>query len=139
MKGGVKGGVEGGTIGGTIGGEIGGVKGGTIGGSIGGTAPPAPVAAKFLPPNILESAKISGEQPAFPPSLRRAGVDYVVQAKVCISKEGSVDSVTLVSKSDALLNESVVKMVKTWRFRPQMANNLPIPWCSFSRFVFKGE
>jgi protein TonB len=136
VKGGVKGGVSGGTIGGTIGGTVGGTPGGTIGGVVGSTAPAGPVAPKFLPPNIAEANKLSGADPDVPVSMRRAGAEYVVQTKLCISREGTVESVTILKGADRQLDESVVKTVKSWRFRPYLANGAPVPWCSFKRFLF---
>jgi protein TonB len=132
--GGVKGGVKGGTAGGTIGGTVGGTIGGTIGG-----APGAPLPPRFLAPNMGALQKISGDNPAFPPSLRKAGEVYAVIAKICVSRTGSVDSVTIMKKADSLLDANVVNTVKTWRFRPLMANNIAIPFCYPATFQFKSQ
>jgi periplasmic protein TonB len=137
-KGGVKGGVVGGTIGGTIGGTVGGKVGGVIGGTIGGTGA-APVAAKFLAPNIGAGQKSSGADPPFPPSLDRAGVVYRVLAKICVTAAGSVDKVTILKGVDPTLDDGVMRTVKTWRFRPYMANNTPIPFCYPANFEFRGQ
>jgi periplasmic protein TonB len=135
VRGGQKGGVAGGVIGGAIGGTIGGTKGGVIGGTIGGTG--APVASKFLPPNMGALQKESGADPPFPPSLRRGDMVYVVQVKICVTRAGAVESVTLAKKADPLLDDSVVSTVKTWHYRPLMANNIAVPFCYFGRFEFK--
>jgi protein TonB len=135
---GVAGGVKGGTIGGTVGGIIGGVKGGVIGGVVGGTGA-APVASKFLPPNLGALQKVSGSDPPFPMSLRRGGNLYVVMAKICVGKDGAVDSVSLMKRADPLLDDSVVSTVKGWRYRPLMANSTAVPFCYFGRFEFKSQ
>jgi len=141
VKGGVKGGVIGGTIGGTVGGTIGGTIGGTpngvLGGTIGGTGiGPRP---KFLPPSMGALQKQSGDDPAFPAVLRKAGALYVVAAKICVSRGGDVDGVTLQQRADPLLDDNVVQAVKRWRYRPLMADGMPVPFCYFGRFEFRGQ
>jgi periplasmic protein TonB len=132
VKGGVVGGTIGGTVGGTIGGSIGGTKGGVIGGTIGGTGP----ARKFLPPNMGALQKESGEMPGLPVQLNRAGASYVVSAKICVARTGTVDSVTVMQHADSLLDDNVVRAVKGWRYRPLMADNIAVPFCYFGRFEF---
>jgi periplasmic protein TonB len=128
--GGIAGGEEGGTVGGTVGGKIGGV----IGGKVGGTGPVG--RTKFLPPNLGDAQKLSGDDPPFPASLVRVDKQYAVQAKICVSPAGAVDSVTIVGKADSQLADSVLKTVKTWRYRPLMTDSIPVPFCTFSRFEF---
>ncbi|SRR6266540_203965 len=135
-KGGVKGGVEGGTVGGTVGGIPGGKVGGVLGGTPGGTGV---TLAKFLPPNIGVGQKASGVDPPFPPSLRKQGAVLRVLAKICVTTAGAVDKVTIMKGVDPLLDDGVVSTVKTWRFRPYMANNLPIPFCFTNMFEFRPQ
>jgi protein TonB len=135
---GVKGGVKGGVAGGVQGGTIGGTQGGTIGGTIGGTQA-APALARFLPPNLGALQKMGGDDPPFPVALRKAGATYAVLAKICVSRDGAVDSVTILKKADPLLDAGVVSTVKGWRFRPLMANNTAIPFCYPATFQFKGQ
>ncbi len=137
QKGGVIGGTIGGTVGGVIGGTIGGKPNGVLGGTIGGTG--AVPARKFLPPNMGALQKQSGDDPAFPPSLRKAGALYVVSAKICVSRGGDVESVTLMQRADPLLDDNVVQAVKRWRYRPLMADGIPVPFCYFGRFEFRGQ
>jgi protein TonB len=130
--GGVAGGVKGGTIGGTIGGTAGGTIGGTVGGTVGAAAPP-----KFLPPNLGELQRLSGDKPPFPPALRKPGADYAVVAKICVSRAGAVEAVTIMKKADPQLDAGVVSTVKTWRFRPLLAGSVPIPFCYPATFQFR--
>ena len=44
-------------------------------------------------------------------------------AKICVSRTGSVDSVTILQGADPLLDGNVVSAVKNWRYRPLMADN----------------
>ncbi|HVU52448.1 MAG TPA: energy transducer TonB [Polyangia bacterium] len=120
------------------GGVAGGQKHGIIGGSIGGTgATPAP--PRSMPAQFGALQKTSGSEPEFPPSLRRGDMVYVVEAQICVSTTGSVDTVKLTKTSDRLLDENVVKAVRGWRFRPMRFNNTIVGFCYPARFEFKSE
>jgi protein TonB len=136
-KGGVKGGVGGGTVGGTVGGTIGGKPGGVVGGTVGGSGS-APW-AKFVPPDVAADHKLSGDMPDFPVSLRRTGIIYRLQAKICVTANGGVEKVIIMKGADPLLDDGVVAKVKTWRYRPLLANGLPIPFCYVKGFDFKSD
>jgi periplasmic protein TonB len=120
-----------------------GVKGGLSGGVVGGAgtlpAPSAPLASKFLPPQMGAQQKVSGADPDFPAALRTAGSRYQVKAKVCVGISGTVDSVVVLKHANPTLDGNVVSMVKTWRFRPLMANGNPLPFCYFANFDFSSE
>ena len=120
-------------------GEKDGVKGGTIGGTPGGVVGAAAAAPKFLPPNMAKQQLLSGPDPDFPPSLNHGGNVYRVLVKICVSTAGGVEKVTLMKGADSLLDESVLSKVKTWRFRPLLANNVPVPFCYPATFEFKSH
>jgi len=123
-------------------GEEGGVAGGqahgTIGGTIGGTGT-TPAPPRSMPMQFGALQKSSGDPPDFPPSLRRGDMVYVVEAKICVSTTGAVDTVTLTKTSDRLLDESVVRAVKGWRFRPMRFNSSLVAFCYPARFEFKSQ
>jgi protein TonB len=134
-KGGSVGGIIGGTAGGTLGGTIGGTLGGTIGGTIGAPEPEI----QSLPAQMANSRRISGAEPELPAVLRRTSLVYVVAAKICVSKTGSIDSVSITQSSDSLLERNVLAAVKGWRYRPFMSNNKAVPFCTSLRFEYKSE
>jgi len=136
---GEKDGVKGGTIGGTPGGTIGGTPGGTVGGTPGGAVGAPPAAPKFLPPNMAKQQLVSGPDPPFPPSLNHGGNIYRVLVKICVTTSGNVDRVTLMKGADSLLDDGVLSTVRTWRFRPLLANNTPVPFCYPATFEFKSH
>ena len=108
----------------------GGVAGGTIG---------APVAPKFLPPQMGAQQMVSGAKPDLPTFLRRPGATYLVLAKICVGISGSVETVTLQKRAEPTLDSNVVNAVKAWRFKPLTANGTPVPFCYFGRFEFTSE
>jgi TonB family protein len=82
---------------------------------------------------------VSGPDPPFPPSLNHGGNIYRVLVKICVTTNGNVDRVTLMKGADSLLDEGVLSTVKTWRFRPLLANNTPVPFCYPATFEFKSH
>jgi len=137
FAGGQKAGQQGGTAGGTIGGKVGGKLGGTVGGA--GDGPAAPLAPKLLAPRLGALQKLDGADPDFPAVLRRAGRSYLVTAKICVSRAGAVDGVTIIQGADPLLDRNVIAAVKAWRYRPLLANDTAVPFCYSGRFEFKSD
>ena len=54
----------------------------------------------------------------FPPSLRRPGAIYHVLVKICVIATGTVDKVTIMKSTDSLLDDGVVRAVKTLALPP---------------------
>jgi protein TonB len=133
-----KGSIDDGDEDGEEGGVKGGQKGGIIGGSIGG-AGTTPAPPRSMPAQFGALQKSSGADPAFPPSLRRGDMIYVVEAKICVSTTGAVETVTLTKRADSLLDNNVVNAVKNWRFRPMKFNSMFVAFCYPARFEFKSQ
>jgi len=106
-------------------------------GSGGNQVSPNPNVPVMLPSQMGEPPRDSGDDPEFPRELRHTGLTYVVHAKVCVSKTGTVDSVSILKGSDMALVQNVVNAVKGWRHRPLIANNVAVPFCYFANFEFK--
>jgi len=136
---GEKDGVKGGVVGGTPGGVVGGTPGGTVGGIPGGVVGGTPGASKFLPPHMGAAQKLSGADPPFPPSLRKTGTIYRILVRIFVSAAGTVEKVQLMKGCDSLLDAGVLSTVKSWRFRPYMANATPIPFSYLATFEFKPQ
>jgi protein TonB len=139
FAGGTRGGTKGGTIGGTIGGTLGGTPGGTIGGGAGGTPGPRSTPPRMVAPNMGAKQKASGDDPEFPAILRRAGTLYVVLAKVCVSRTGTVDGVSILKGAHPMLDAKVIAAVKAWRYRPLLADSNAVPFCYPLRFEFNSD
>jgi outer membrane biosynthesis protein TonB len=128
---------------GSAGGERGGVAGGMVGGkpgSSGGASDLMAVPAKNLSPYLGALQKERGDNPPFPPSLHRPGMVYVVLAKICVSRVGTVDKVTIMKRADPLLDGGVLSTVKaSWRYRPLMEHEISVPFCYPEKFEFRSQ
>jgi protein TonB len=134
-----KGSIEDGDEDGEEGGVIGGQKGGVIGGSIGGLGT-TPAAPRMMPPQFGGLQKLSGDDPDFPPSLNHGDMSYVVEATICVSVTGSVETIRITKGSDPLLNDSVTRRVtKEWRYRPMRSGGIVAPFCYPARFEFNSH
>jgi periplasmic protein TonB len=108
----------------------------TAGGSPGAAGPPVR-RPRFLPEALGASQKLSGDLPRLPPALARSGDSYTVLARVCVAESGQVSSVSIERPAHPALDGHVASTLRTWRYRPLMAANLPIPFCTFVRFEFR--
>jgi hypothetical protein len=98
-----------------------------------------PVRPRLLPPGVAEGQLLINPQderyrPVIPPSLRRAGVRATPLLKVCVSEAGTVQSVTVLQASDAVLDPLIVAKVKTYLFRPSLHEGRPVPFCYAREF-----
>jgi TonB family protein len=108
-------------------------------GSDGPAAPPKLVAPKMLAPQLGALQKDSGADPEFPAVLRRSGMVYTVLSKICVSRSGTVESVSILKGADSMLDRNVVNAVKGWHYHPLLADNNAVPFCYFGRFEFKAN
>ena len=128
-------------ISGVVGGVPGGVPGGQVGGVIGGIISAAPVAPP--PPPKVEAPKPAAPQrirvggnvqkalqlftpsPVYPPLAKQARIQGVVKLNAIISKEGTIEQLTVVS-GHPLLIPSALEAVKKWRYKPTLLNGEPV-------------
>ena len=108
-------------------------------GSGGNQVSPDPNVPVMLPSQMGAPPRDSGDDPEFPSELRRTGLTYLVRSKICVSKTGTVDSMSILKGSDTALVRNVVNAVQGWRFRPLMANNVVVPFCFLANFEFKAN
>jgi protein TonB len=128
-------------IAGVVGGVPGGMVGGTVGGVIGGIISAAPVAPP--PPPKVEAPKAAAPQrirvggnvqkamqlftptPVYPPLAKQARIQGVVKLNAIISKEGTIEQLSVVS-GHPLLIPSALEAVKKWRYKPTLLNGEPV-------------
>ena len=128
---------------GVVGGIPGGVAGGSLGGVLGGilnTAstlappPPPPKKAEAPPPprrvqiggNVQAALLIYGPKPNYPPLAKQARISGTVHLHAFISKEGTIQSLTVIPPAHPLLAPAAVETVRTWRYKPTMLNGEPV-------------
>jgi protein TonB len=107
-----------------------GVAGG-LGDSLGSTAggpppPPKPVvkAPLRVGGNVMTSQAISTPQPPYPTIAKAARIQGTVVLHAIISKDGTIEQLTLVS-GPPLLVQPTMDAVRQWRYRPTMLNGEP--------------
>lgn len=98
-----------------------------------------PVRPRLLAPGVAEGQLLINPQderyrPVIPPALRRSGVRATPLLKVCVSEAGTVQSVTVLQASDAVLDPLIVAKVKTYLFRPSLHEGRPVPFCYAREF-----
>jgi len=125
-------GVVGGVAGGVPGGQAGGVLGGIIGGLPSAAPPPPPVKEKPVPKgpqriggNVMLASLIRQIKPGYPPLARQARISGVVRFSATISKQGTIENLTLLS-GHPLLVGAAQEAVKQWVYKPTLLNGVPV-------------
>ncbi len=102
-----------------------------LGSEIGGMALPPPPLPPSPPERILvggavAAAKlISQPRPVYPPLARQARIQGTVRLKAFISKDGTIENLTVLS-GHPLLIEAAMEAVKLWRYQPTLLNGVPV-------------
>src|SRR5229473_5883179 len=118
---------------GVVGGVPGGIPGGQMGGVIGGIISSTPVAVPKVatPQRVRVSAGVTSGllvrriQPNYPPLARQARIQGTVVLHAVISKEGSIENLTLVS-GHPMLAPAAIDAVKQWKYKPYLLNGEPV-------------
>jgi protein TonB len=68
---------------------------------------------------------IASPKPPYPPLARQARIQGTVKLEAVISKEGTIENLTVVS-GHPLLIQAALDAVKQWRYRPTMLNGVAV-------------
>jgi protein TonB len=74
---------------------------------------------------VMAGRVISKTSPVYPPLARTARVAGTVVLHASISKTGMIENLNVIS-GPAMLRQSALDAVKTWRYRPYLLNNEPV-------------
>ena len=118
---------------GVVGGVPGGIPGGQMGGVIGGIISSTPVAVPHVatPQRVRVSQGVSAGllvrkvNPNYPPLARQARIQGQVILRAVISKDGSIEGLTLVS-GHPMLAPAAIDAVKQWKYKPYLLNGEPV-------------
>jgi len=118
---------------GVVGGVPGGIPGGQMGGVIGGIISSTPVAVpKVATPQrvrvsqgVSQGLLVRRVQPNYPPLARQARIAGTVVLRAVISKDGSIENLTLVS-GHPMLAPAAIDAVKQWKYKPYLLNGEPV-------------
>jgi len=118
---------------GVVGGVPGGIPGGSMGGVIGSVLSSTPTVAPHIatPTRVRVSSGVSSGllirrvNPTYPPLARQARIQGTVILQAQISKDGSIENLTLVS-GHPMLAPAAIEAVKQWKYKPYLLNGEPV-------------
>jgi len=90
--------------------------------------PPTPVvkAEPIRQGGVVQAANLIYQvKPEYPPLARAARIQGVVVMEAVISREGSIETLRVVS-GHPLLNQAALDAVKQWKYRPTLLNGEPV-------------
>jgi protein TonB len=98
-----------------------------FGGEVGnGVLPPRPEPPKRVPVSVLSEALLVNKVvPAYPVVAQHSGVQGDVKLHAIISRDGSIQSLSLIS-GHPLLTRAAMDAVGQWRYRPYILNGEPV-------------
>jgi TonB family protein len=76
--------------------------------------------------NVIAANLISQVDPVYPESAKQAGIQGAVVLEAEISKEGTVDNLTVVSGNPPL-TQAAIDAVRQWRYKPTLLNGEAVP------------
>jgi hypothetical protein len=102
------------------------------------------VAPQVVAPNALDANRIAGDKSITPDettqdAIGRSGKETLVSSyKVCITAEGSINTVTqLRSTGFPAYDAKIASTIrKDWRYKPYMVNGKATPVCTAFRFIY---
>jgi periplasmic protein TonB len=106
---------------------------GALGGVMGGMGSGPPVVVRAAPkptgPTRVSSGTMAGSlisrpDPIYPPIAKAAHVQGAVILHALISKQGTIENLTVVS-GPPMLQSSAVDAVKRWKYKPYLLNGEP--------------
>jgi protein TonB len=118
---------------GVVGGVPGGIPGGQMGGVLGGIINSGTVAVPKVaaPQRVRVSAGVTSGllvrkvNPVYPPLARQARISGTVVLRAVISKDGSIENLSLVS-GHPMLAPAAIDAVKQWKYKPYLLNGEPV-------------
>ena len=118
---------------GVVGGVPGGIPGGQMGGVLGGIINSGTVAVPkvAIPQRVRVSAGVTSGllvrkvNPVYPPLARQARISGTVVLRAVISKDGSIENLSLVS-GHPMLAPAAIDAVKQWKYKPYLLNGEPV-------------
>jgi TonB family protein len=74
---------------------------------------------------IAQGLLLTKVNPVYPPLARQARIEGTVVLRAVISKEGSIEQLTLVS-GHPILVQAAIDAVKQWKYKPYLLNSEPV-------------
>jgi TonB family protein len=87
---------------------------------------PLPLTRVHIPVEVLQGLLVTQTVAAYPPLARQAHVQGMVVLDADISKDGTIESLRMIS-GHPLLVPAAIDAVKQWRYKPYLVNASPVP------------
>lgn len=87
---------------------------------------PLPLARIHVSEGVLQGLLVAQTVPTYPPLARQAHVQGMVVLDADISKDGTIESLRVIS-GHPMLVPAAIDAVKQWRYKPYLLNASPVP------------
>jgi protein TonB len=69
-----------------------------------------------------------------PGALATSGMQLWALVKLCATRDGQVESATIVRPADPMLDPIIAETLRRWRYHPYTVNGRPVPFCTMVRY-----
>jgi len=76
--------------------------------------------------NVEAALLVYGPKPAYPDLAKKARISGVVSLHAFISKDGAVQTLTVIPPAHPLLAPAAMEAVRQWRYKPTLLNGQPV-------------
>ena len=90
------------------------------------TTVPEPTDKRVLPGEVTPPTVLSRIEPVYSEAARKAILEGTVELSAIIRKDGSIEGVKVLRGLGLGLDESAVRALRNWRFRPGMKDGSPV-------------
>jgi len=98
--------------------------------------PPPPRGPRHVDPNIQQAMLVTRVEPQYPGIAKQAHIEGVVQLRAVIAKDGSVQSLEVLS-GNILLAKAARDAIVQWRYRPTLLRGEPVEVETLITVIFK--
>ena len=101
--------------------------------------PPLVAEGDFVPlgAGVTPPVRTSGAAAPYPPAARRGGMSGTVAVDILVDEKGTPTQVDVIESAGKILDDAVVKAVKTWHFEPATKDGIRVKTRLRSRQTYK--
>jgi len=99
---------------------------------------------RFVAPNVAVGQLAIDPQAEpyrvkLPPVLARSGMRLWALLRLCVTREGDVEKVTILRSNESVLDPLLVATLARWRYRPYSVDGRPVPFCTNVRYEITAQ
>ncbi len=88
-------------------------------------------------PDVVDPKCVECPNPPYPPAALKAKIQGVVGLSFIVTETGAVQEIQITESAGELFDQSVIDVVKSWRFEPAIKSGVPVKVRLLRRFRYR--